>query len=467
MFEDLKPKKINLTEWSHQFRKISDQIIKKYKYYGNQDWGIYLSPLATFMVYGARQLKRLKFDNSFAALRLWGFVFNESERLFRAKQVGKKVIATMGDLGTIPVIVMSFPDCIPFYPECIWWTPFFNESFILLDMATKLGAPEPACFSRAALAAFYKKAYFPKPDLIFASTGASCDDYSCIMQLIEGLGYNPIWIEIPFRRKSRSYFVADDYEHTKWGIDYPKRFETYLMSEYEKVWQNMVEFTDINNRNYLAKSIKNANRLRKLVENIKKLSYEAELAPFPGLELMVIEFGNLYGYADFDEWTDIIEMVYETISERVQKGEGVLNPDALPIAWVTPSPDPYLLNLVEDLGCRIVATEYVINQALVEIEEDIEPFQALARSFLNASLIGSTEQRVRRIIEGVEHGRILGVLITNMLGCSHCAMETRLIQQMLSKVPVLSIDVPAPFGITEQLKSRIAAFVETIRCARR
>ncbi len=212
MFEDLKPKKINLTEWSHQFRKISDQIIKKYKYYGNQDWGIYLSPPATFMVYGARQLKRLKFDNSFAALRLWGFVFNESERLFRAKQVGKKVIATMGDLGTIPVIVMSFPDCIPFYPECIWWTPFFNESFILLDMATKLGAPEPACFSRAALAAFYKKAYFPKPDLIFASTGASCDDYSCIMQLIEGLGYNPIWIEIPFRRKSRSYFVADDYE---------------------------------------------------------------------------------------------------------------------------------------------------------------------------------------------------------------------------------------------------------------
>jgi len=463
MFKDLKPKKISLREWSNQFKKIDDKIIKKFTYYGNQEWGIYLSPPATFMVYGTRELNRLKLDNSFAALRLWGFVFNESERLFRAKQIGKKVIATMGDLGTVPVIALSFPDCVPFYPECIWWTPFFNESTVLLDMATKLGAPEAACFSRAILAAFFKKAYFPKPDLIFASTGASCDDYSCIMQLVEDLGYNPIWIEIPFRRKSKSYLVADDYDRTKYGVDYPKRFETYLMSEYERVWQKMVELTGVDNQVHLAESIKKANRLRVLVEKIKKLSLEAEVAPFPSLELMTIEFGNLYGYADFDEWLDIIEMVYETIEHRVQKKEGVLSRDAIPIAWVTPSADPFLLNLVEDMGCRIVATEYVINQALVQIEEDLDPLRALARSFLNASLIGSTEERVKRIMKGVEEGQISGVLITNMMGCSHCAMETRLIQQMFREVPVLSIDVPAPFGITEQLKSRIAAFVEMLR----
>lgn len=463
MFEDLKPKKISLREWSSQFKKIDDEVIEKYTYYGNKEWGVYLSPPATFMVYGTRELNRLKFDNSLASLRLWGFVFNESERLFRAKQIGKKVIATMGDLGTIPVIALSFPNCVPFYPECIWWTPFFNESTVLLDMATKLGAPEAACFSRATLAAFHKRAFFPRPDLVFASTGASCDDYSCIMQLVEDLGYNPVWIEIPFRRRSRSYFVADDYARTEYGIDYPKRFETYLTDEYERVWQKMVELTGVDNRNYLTEGIKKANRLRALVEKIKKLSFEAEVAPFPGLELMTIEFGNLHGYADFDEWLDIIEMVYKTIERRVQKREAVLSRDAIPIAWVSPSADPFLLNLVEDMGCRIVATEYVINQALVQIEEDLDPLRALARSFLNASLIGSTAQRVKRIMKGVEEGRISGVLVTNMLGCSHCAMETRLIQQMLGEVPVLSIDVPAPFGITEQIKSRIAAFVEMLR----
>lgn len=439
------PQKIGLSEWSQQFRLVSEAEIKKFTYYHNSEWGIYLSPPATFMVYGARELRRLKFDNSLASLRMWGFVFNESERLFRAKQVSKKIIATMGDLGTVPVIVMAFPDCVPFYPECIWWTPFFKESTVLLDSATELGVPEATCFSKATLAAFYKKAYFPKPDLIFASTGASCDDYSCIMQLVNNLGYEMTWLEIPYRTAGSS------------------QTEGYLVSEYERVWNKMVELTGVDNKTRLIESIKKANRLRILVGNIKKLTYESPTAPLPGLELMTIEFGNLYGYADFDEWFDILEMVYETVEQRVKQSIGVLKADAIPIAWITPSADPLLLNLVEDFGLRIVETEYVINQALVPIEENIEPFQALARSFLQASLIGSTQERIKKITEGVKDKRIAGVLITNMIGASHCAMETRLMEKMLSNVPVLSIDVPAPFGITEQLKTRIAAFAETLR----
>lgn len=466
MFKDLKPKKIGLNEWSAQFKEIDTKTIKKFTYYNNKDWGVYLSPPATFMVYGARELKRLQFDNSLAALRLWGFVFNESERLFRAKQSGKKIIGTLGDLGTIPIIVMAFPDCIPFYPECIWWTPFFNESTVLLDTASELGIPEAACFSRSTLAAFYKRAYFPKPDMLFASTGASCDDYSCIMQLVEDLGYTPVWLEIPYRRRSRSYIATHEYERTTSGLEYPKRFEDYLITEYKKVWKKMAELTSINNLNLLHKSIEKVNRLRILVEKIKKLCNEAEFVPFPALEMMVIEFGNLYGYADLDEWYDILRLVHETIRDRVQNKVGVLSADAIPIAWITPSAEPYLLNLIEDMGCRVVETEYVIRQALVPIEENIDPFQALARSFLNASLIGSTEERVRRIRDMVDAGKIAGVLITNMLGCSHCAMETRLIEQKLSMVPVLSIDVPTPFAVTEHIKSRIAAFVEIMKWAK-
>ncbi len=464
MFEDVKPSKISLDAWSDRFSKIDEVTIRKYTYYNNSDWGIYLSPPATFMVYGARELKRLKFDNSFASLRLWGFVFNETERLFRAEQIGKKIIATMGDLGTIPVIVQAFPDCIPFYPECIWWTPFFRESNELLDTATRLGAPEASCFSRATLAAFHKKAYFPTPDLIIASTGASCDDYSCIMQLVEDLGYEMFWVEIPYRRENEKYFVHDPYKKTSQKIAYPKRCEKYLISEYQRVWKMMTKLTGTDEPNRLKEAIKNTNRLRTLVQGIKQMTYEAAIAPLPALELMIIEFGNLYGYADSDEWLDIVEMVYQTVKARVGKKIGVLKPDAIPIAWITPSADPSLLNLVEDLGCRVVATEYVINQSLVQIEEHTEPLRALANSFLQASLIGSTEQRVQRIKCAIETNRVRGVLITNMLGASHCAMETRLIERMLSKVPVLSLDVPAPFGITEQIKTRLEAFVETIRC---
>ena len=463
MLQNIDPRKISLKEWSSQFRMLDDLQIKQFKYYNNDEWGIYLSPPATFMVYGARELRKLTFDNSIAALRLWGFVFNESERLFRARQSGKYIVATMGDLGTVPVIAMAFPDCVPFYPDCTWWTPFFNESTVLLDKASELGTPEASCFVRSTLAAFHKMAYFPKPDILFASTGASCDDYSCIMQMVEDMGHELNWLEIPYRREMRDYFTEEKCATTRHGFQYPERFETYLVNEYIRVWQKMQALTKGGDLEKLRESIKKNNRLRKLVNEIRNLTCEASVAPFPGLEMMAIEFGNLYGYADIDEWIDILEMVKGTIIDRVRNGTGVLHSDAIPLAWITPTADPLLMNIVEDLGGRIVATEYVINQALTEIEEDIDPFRALARSFMNASLIGSTEERIRHITAGVDSGRISGVIITNMLGCSHCSMETRLIEENLKNVPVLAIDIPAPLGITEQLRTRIAAFLEMLR----
>ena len=456
-FADPAPGKISLAQWSEQFRGIGDDIIQKYFYYGNKSWGIYLTPPATFMVYGARELKRLRLDNSLASLRMWGFVFNESERLFRARQSGKKVIATMGDLGIVPYIIMAFPECIPFYPECIWWTPFFRESTDLLDAATQLGAPEAACFVKAAISAFHKKAYFPRPELLIASTGASCDDYSCVMQLVEDMGHELMWLEIPARRSRGSA--------TETAAEHQTRFENYLMNEYQKVWDRMSRLTRSEDHGYsgLRQSICRANRLRTLVDSIKDLVRNASSPPLPALETMTIEFGNLYGYADIDEWISIVEMIRDTVARRVDKGTGIASTDAIPIAWITPSADPYLLNIMEDLGCRIVETEYIINQALVPIDENIEPFRALARAFYQASLIGSTQARVERIRQAARERRIKGVLITNMLGASHCAMETRLIESMITEVPVISIDVPMPSGITEQLRTWLEAFVETIK----
>jgi hypothetical protein len=462
VLDNVLPAKISLEEWSARFEQLSEKNIRRYLYYHNHRWGNYLQPPATFMIYGARELKRLQYDNSLAALRMWGFVFNESERLFRARQTGKKVIATMGDLGTVPIIVMAFPQCIPFYPECIWWTPFFNESTVLLDTASKLGAPEAACYSRAALAAFFKRAYFPKPDMIFASTGATCDDFASTIQSIEDLGHEIVWIEVPFRRSPSHAGGKEAWVEIKDGYTYPKRFEDYLINEYHRVWDTMVSLTGTSSEATLSESIRKTNRLRALVMDILCISNDARIAPLPALELMTVEFGNLHGYADIDEWISILEMILNTIKERVKRRVGILSEDAVPIAWINPSADPYLLNFVEDCGLRVVATEYVIKQSLVMIDETIEPFRALARSFLHASLIGTSRQRIRAINEAVQEEKIKGILITNMIGGSHCAMETKLIERMIDTIPVLSVDVPPPSGMTEQIKTRIAAFAEML-----
>lgn len=455
VFQDQPPARITLEAWTDRFETIADDEINRYFYYHNPDWGRYLFPPVLFMVYGTRELKRLKFDNSFAALRMWGFIFNETERLFRAAQINKKIIATMGDLGILPVIVHSFPNCVPFYPECIWWTPFLRESTDLLDCATRLGVPEAACFSRAALAAFYKKAYFPRPDLVIASSGAACDDYAGVMQLIEDLGHPVLWLEVPIRKP-----VPENNDQQ--ANQDARRFEDYLIAEYQRAWQAMVTLTGINNINRLKENIGKTNQLRYMIEEIKQLCAEAEAAPLPALEMMALEFGNLYGYADLEEWLAIVASVRDLVRKRTHDRCGVLDSRALPLAWITPSADPLLLNLIEDYGGRVVATEYVINQALLPIEENQDPFRALARAFRQSSLIGTTRERIHRIMNLAQCGRIRGVVVTNMLGASHCAMETRLIERLLTGVPVLTLDVPAPFGITEQIRTRLAAFMETL-----
>ncbi|MBM3313199.1 hypothetical protein FJY70_01240, partial [candidate division WOR-3 bacterium] len=199
---DPEPARVSFDEWLELFERVPDELIERYHYYGNGDaWSKYLFPPQTFAIYGMRHLRRLKFDNSLAALRMWGFVQNETERLFRARQTGLRVIATMGDLGAVPVIVNSFPDCVAFYPDCIWWTPFAMESRVLFDAAAELGIGDATCFSRAALGAFAKHSYFPDPDLVIASTGASCDDFSGVEQLVERFAPDMLWVEEPMREE--------------------------------------------------------------------------------------------------------------------------------------------------------------------------------------------------------------------------------------------------------------------------
>ena len=136
-WRDPRPARVGFDEWQELFERVPDELIERYHYFppNREAWSKYLFPPQTFAIYGARHLRRLRFDNSLAALRLWGFVQNETERLFRARQVGRRVIAAMGDLGAVPVIVNAFPGCLAFYPDCSWWTPFVMVVLALLSLS--------------------------------------------------------------------------------------------------------------------------------------------------------------------------------------------------------------------------------------------------------------------------------------------------------------------------------------------
>jgi len=446
--------RVSFDEWLELFDHVPDELIERYHYYGNSEaWSKYLFPPQMFAIYGMRHLRRLKFDNSLAALRMWGFVQNETERLFRARQTGRRVIATMGDLGAVPVIVNSFPDCVAFYPDCIWWTPFAMESRVLFDAAAELGIGDATCFSRAALGAFAKHSYFPDPDLVIASTGASCDDYSGVEQLVESFAPDMLWVEEPMRCDLRP----------------SGPLEQLLVKEYERVVERMEKLTGYSvTEEELREGVRRANRVRKLVARLRELAFrDAALA---ALEMMVVEFGNLHYYSDMDEWTAVIEHLLATAEQRAAGGERVVDADALRVVWVTPPADPLLLTYVEDAGARMVGTEYVINQALEIMDASKPPLEAIAKSFMAASLIGTSKARAQSVTSQAREYGAEGVIISGIFGGSHCAMEGRLIADYVKAeldLPVLEFDVTSPSReISRQIGTRIDAFLEVLRSRR-
>jgi benzoyl-CoA reductase/2-hydroxyglutaryl-CoA dehydratase subunit BcrC/BadD/HgdB len=453
-YSDPKPARVTFDQWLELFDAVPDELIDRYHYYGDSEaWSKYLFPPQTFSIYGARHLRRLRFDNSLAALRMWGFVQNETERLFRARQTGRHVIATMGDLGAVPVIVNSYPSCVAFYPDCIWWTPFAMESRVLFDAAAELGIGDATCFSRAALGAFAKHSYFPDPDLVIASTGASCDDFSGVEQLAERYAREMLWVEEPMRC----------------GMGPIEPMKHLLVKEYERVVATMARLTGHElTEEELRSGIKRTNAARRMVARLRELAYGG--GALPALEMMVVEFGNLHYYSDITEWTAVLEQLLATAEERSARGERVVDADALRVVWVTPPADPLLLTYVENAGARVVGTEYVINQALELIDESKPGLEAIAESFMAASLIGTSQSRAESVIGQARERRAEGIIISGIMGGSHCAMETRLISDIVKQeldLPVLEFDVAPPASeIGRQLQTRIDAFLEVLRSRR-
>jgi len=162
----------------------------------------YAGPLGRHVRDGDRRLLTLEYDDSPAALRLWNFLLTEEDRLHEARAAGKKIVGTMKDLGTVPVMAYALPNVVAFYPDGAWWTPCLMElSEGLFGIAQSLGLGDAFCPVRAMAGAFVNRAHFPIPDLATCSVGATCDDFSAIAQRLESLGYPITWWEMPSRRR--------------------------------------------------------------------------------------------------------------------------------------------------------------------------------------------------------------------------------------------------------------------------
>ena len=451
------PRQLSLDEWDRRYEQLRAEGLREPAYGG---------PLRRHLDDGDLRLPKLRYDNSAASLRLWNFLLSEEDRLAQARAEGRKLVGVMKDLGTVPVMAYSLPGVVAFYPDGAWWIPCVMElSAGMLGVADSLGIDEAFCPVRAMLGAFLTEAHFPIPDLLTCSVGATCDDFSAIAQRLNGLGYPSLWWEIPHRRH------PDPGEP---GVVLPGGFEApagqvaFVKSELERIRRELETLTgerldDVR----LAAGIREANRVRRLLAELRRLAYCTELCPLPALEMLVAEMLAIHFCSDRDESLLVFDDLLDETRRRVAAGTGFLTRDAVRVFWVNPVADLQAMNLLEDCGGRIGGTEYLFCHALDEIPEDLPPMEALARMALADPMVGPATDRAARICADVRTFGAEAVVVSRIPGASHCATEGALIAEIVHEqlgIPVVEIEVPpVSDSVRGSLRTRLEALLEIAR----
>lgn len=451
------PRQISLNEWDTLYQKLKKMGMQEPSYGG---------PLGRHVEDGDFRLRKLKFDNSSESLRLWNFLLTEEDRLREAREEGKIIVGTMKDLGTIPVLAYSLPNVVAFYPDGAWWIPCIMElSAGLLGIADSLGIDESFCPVRAMLGAFITGAHFPIPDYLICSVGAVCDDFSVIAQRLNALGYPILWWEIPHRRHP---------DHGEQSTTLPGGFQApvpqveFVRSQLNNIRKSLEEWSGERLENtHIEAGIRAANQVRKCLDELRYLTYTAELCPLPALEMLIAEMLAIHFCSDREESIRVLSSLVERVKYRLEHNLGYGKKEDIRIFWVNPVADIRVMNLIEECGGRICGTEYLFTHALEEIPTQLPPMEALAQIALADPMVGTAKDRAARICKDIQRFGAETVIISKIPGASHCAHEGHIIAEEVRQhlnLPVLEIEVPpVSDALRPSIKNRIQALFEVTR----
>ncbi len=451
------PKRLTLDAWDARYEELCAAGFREPSYGG---------PLRRHVDDGNRRLLSLTFDDSAAALRLWNFLLTEEERLHAARRDGMKIVGTMKDLGTVPVMAYALPNVVAFYPDGAWWLPCVMEFGTgLLEIADGLGIGDAFCPVRAMLGAFVCQKHFPIPDLLTCSVGATCDDFSAIAQRLTDLGHAILWWEVPHRR------CPDPGEPSvtlPGGFVAPVSQIAHLQGELQRVCKAIEDAAGQRlTEPMLREGVVAANRVRRCLDALRRTVYGAAMCPMPALEMQIAEMLAIHFCSDRTECLAVLEDLLAEAEKRVGCGLGVLPESTARVFWVNPIADLRAMNLLEECGGRVCGTDYLFCHALDEIPEDLPPLEALARMAMADRMVGSSKDRAERICHDFEAFGAEGLVVSRIPGASHCATEGAVICDIVSErlgVPTIEIEVPPVCdAILPTLRNRLEALVETIK----
>jgi len=448
---------LSLDEWDRHYSRLKADGLQ-------EPW--YGGPLRRHVDDGGDlRLLKLRFDNSPAALRLWNFLLTEEERLNEARAAGKKIVGTMKDLGTVPVLVYSLPNAVAFYPDGAWWVPCvmeLNEG--CLAAAAQHGLDESFCPVRAMFGAFVTKTQFPRPDALICSVGATCDDFSSIAQRLAALGFPITWWEIPARRRPDP---GETPVILPGGFTAPASQVAVVAAELARIRDSLAALSGQRlDDDAVRAGIRAANKVRRVLARLRELVFRAPACPLPALELLIAEMLAIHFCSDREEALAVLSDVLAEAEERAQRGEAVLPGRPVRIFWVNPVADLAAMNLLEQCGGRMCGTDFMFGHALDEIPEDLLPLEALAHMALADPMVGPSADRAERICRDARAFGAEAVVVSRIPGASHCALEGGIIAAAVRErlgLPVVEVEVPpVTDALRPALRTRLEALVETV-----
>lgn len=451
---------LTLNQWKNRYCYLRDNGMVE-RFYGG--------PLQRHFDAGDKRLGRLQFDNSPAALALWNLILTEEDRLCLWRHKGGKIIGTMKDLGTTPILAYAFDNLVAFYPDAAWWIPCFKQHQDgLFELAARNGLDALFCPVRAMVGAFINEQHFPIPDALICAVGAVCDDFSVVAGRLETLGRDIFWWELPHARipeGDEPAVLIDDKQSVPCRQVQLVRQELIRITEFlEKV--SGTRLSQVR----LSKTIQKVNCIRRLLETLRSLVFSSPQCPLGALEMMLAEMLAIHFCSDPDETEIVLAGLLREVQERIASGVGVLPRNAVRVFWINPPADISAMNLLERCGGRLCGTEFMFPHALKCIDETCDPFTALAKAALSDPMIGSSQQRAERIARQIETLNSEAVVMCRIPGASHCAVESRIIANLLRERmnrPVLDIEIPTLIDPYEtSLTTRLEALTETVRSRR-
>jgi len=222
----------------------------------------------------------------------------------------------------------------------------------------------------------------------------------------------------------------------------------------------------------LRASIRLINRARRLARDCVEMWWDAPIPPASSIEIHnVITLGNDFA-GDPEAGLQILQEAYTEIKERVEhsvKGADIAE-DPVRIfmcgSCVTPNP-----HHIDRSGGVVIGYDDWWNRLLIDVEEEGDPYESLAKAMLSFPYELPTEERAMWTAQQAKRARAHGLIFAYNWGCNNQSAVARMVCDIVKKeagIPTMALELGelGRLEAIEQSQNRVEAFIEMLNISK-